>query len=120
MRRRESRRIRRAIQQQEAEGAGTATRYPAELRRQAVGYARRRLEAGDSFKSIAGELGLRPQLLHYWHSKVTKSRFRAVTVQRATRPAASEPSCLVLVTSWGHRVEGLDVTEMAELLRALS
>ena len=117
---REARRIRTAIQRQQALRAGTATRYPAEVRRQAVAFTCLRLEAGKSLKSIARGLGLRPQLLHYWHSKFSRARFRPVKVGRATAAGPRESARLVLVTPRGFRVDGLDVNSLAVLLRALS
>jgi predicted ABC-type transport system involved in lysophospholipase L1 biosynthesis ATPase subunit len=117
----EARRIRTAVQRQQELRAGTAIRYPRQLRREALGYARRRQQAGDSLKSIGGRLGLRPQLLHYWQ-KTSNGVMRRVRIASArdARATSLEAGRLVLLTPGGLRVEGLDVAGLAELLRALS
>lgn len=115
---REVRRLRKVIQQQQSLQAGTATRYPVEVRRGALAYVQARRGAGDSIKSIARQLGLRPQLLQYWQQK-SRTRFRPVTVTRGAE-VRCEPARVVLVTPSGMRVEGLDVAGVARLLRELS
>lgn len=119
---REVHRLRKALCQVQSRQSGTATRYPAAVRRQALAYARRRRVAGESVKSIARRLGIRAQLLAYWQKTSSRRRFRAVTVtapaEVAARPATSSP--LVLVTSSGIRVEGLDVASAVMLVRELS
>ena len=66
---RELRRLRKAILQVQSLRAGTATRYPATVRREVLVYAGRRRAAGESVLSIAEQLGLRAQLLALWQSK---------------------------------------------------
>ena len=118
----EARRIRTAVRRQQELRAGTAIRYPEQLRRQALAYASRRQQAGDSLKSIARRLGLRPQMLFYWQKKASSNRLRRVKIApvQDTRATPVETGPVVLVTPRGLRVEGLDVNRLAELLRALS
>ena len=118
----EARRIRTAVQRQQELRTGTAIRYPEQLRRQALAYASRRQKAGDSLKSISRRLGLRPQLLFYWQKKASSNMLRRVkiTPTREVRATPMETGELVLVTARGLRVEGLDVTRLAELLKELS
>src|SRR2546426_8986218 len=118
----EARRIRTAVQRQQELRTGPATRYPKQLRRQALAYASRRRAAGHSLKSIARGLGLRPQLLFYWQKKASSNRLRRVKIApvQDTRATPVETGPVVLVTPRGLRVEGLDVNRLAELLRALS
>ena len=118
----EARRIRTAVQRQQELRTGTAIRYPEQLRRQVLAYASRRQQFGDSGKSVALRLGLRPQILIYWQNKASVGVLRRVrlTPPRSVRATPLETGRLVLVTPRGLRVEGLDVTRLAELLRALS
>jgi len=118
----EARRIRTAVQRQQELRTGTAIRYPEQLRRQALAYASRRQKAGDSLKSIARGLGLRPQLLFYWQKKASSGVLRRVRIAptRDVRAMPVETGQLVLLTPGGLRVEGLDVNRLVELLEALS
>jgi transposase-like protein len=117
----EARRIRIAVQREQEVRTGTAIRYPEQLRRQALAYASRRQQAGDSLKSVARRLGLRPQLFLYWQKKLSSGVLRRVKIASArdVRATPVEAGRLVLVTPRGLRVEGLDVKRLAELLRAL-
>lgn len=117
----EVRSIRTAVQHQQELRAGTAVRYPEALRRKALAYASRRRRSGDSLKSIAGVLGLRPQLLCYWRKKATGRVLRRVRITATETSSAPPPrACPVLITPRGLRVEGLDVDSLAALLSALA
>lgn len=118
---RELRRLRKALSQVQSRQSGTSTRYPAAVRRQVLAYAQRRGVAGESVKSIARRLGIRGQLLAYWQKTSSRGRFQVVTVTAPAAVAAPRTSApLVLVTSSGIRVEGLDVAGAAALVRELS
>ena len=97
----------------------TGTRDPAKLREEVLAHAIELVRCGESVKSIAAHLGVRPQLLAYW--KKRSSRMRRVEIQQAAEPgdAFAKPE-LVVVTSGGVRVEGLELRGVVELLRALS
>lgn len=99
--------------------SGTAVRYTPALRRRAVGYARRRRDAGVAVAAIARELGLRPRTLGVWLREPTRTpRLRRVTLDPES--AVTGPGGRgVLVTPQGVRVEGLEVPDLVTLLRGL-
>jgi hypothetical protein len=67
--------------------------------------------------AIAAELDLSSKRLHLWVAG-QRRRFRPVAVHAAI-PSPAGPS-LRLVTSGGHRVEGLTREDLVAILRALS
>jgi transposase-like protein len=101
---------------------GRTTPYPAELRGEAVEYARERRGQGATWSLIAQELGLGIDSLTRWVELAgghgDAQRFRRVAVKANETPAAV--GALVLHGPGGVRVEGLDVGTVAELLRRLS
>lgn len=118
----EARRIRTAVRRHQQLRTDTGIRYPADLRARVLAHAAVMERSGASVKSIAGRLGVRPQLLAYWRKRSAGARMRPVAIdavgERAVAPAGNGQ--LVLVTPGGVRVEGLDVEAVARLLRALS
>ena len=98
--------------------APTAVRYPAEFRTKAVAVARRLRSQGVSMVQVARDLGVRPRTLEIWLRRGQRSQIRPVVV---TAPAAEVPAIRpVLVTSQGHRVEGLDLDTLLQVLRSIS
>lgn len=96
-----------------------SVRYPLPLRREVLGFARRRRAAGDRLKEIARELGLPWQTLHRWLEASPRRRFRPVAVvATASTPAVSRLP-VSIVTPQGLRVEGLDLESAADLLKRL-
>jgi transposase-like protein len=89
--------------------------YPVEARSVAVAYARARQREGATVHRVARELGIPMTTLQSWMRRST-STFQRVTVETAPASAAR----LVVRTPSGLIVEGLDVTGVAELSRALS
>jgi len=106
---------------------GRGARYPEDLRVEAVAFARLRLEAGESVRSAASELGLAAGTLSHWLEAppAPAMEWRAVEVvdeEAAPAPASSPPPApgtLILTTARGHRLEGLSLDEAALLLEAL-
>ena len=98
---------------------GRGMRYPEDLRQEAVALARAGMRAGKSLGRVAEELGIGPATLGRWLEVGGASEpFRPVEVQRQE----VEPSCasaLVVFTPSGWRLEGLRLTDLTELLRAL-
>jgi transposase-like protein len=93
--------------------------YPAELRRRAADYARKRAEVGDGVAKVSAELGVSEQTLRNWLAKAG-SGFLRVTVDESVGSAeAVAAGTLVLVTPFGYRLEGLDLRAATELLRVL-
>lgn len=97
-------------------------RFPEERRRWAATYARRRMEAGATFREVLRLLAISEPTLRRWmaasETETTDStRVLAPVViadiQRAQRPA------LAVMTRGGLRIEGLDIESTVELVRRL-
>lgn len=100
---------------------GTAIRYTPDLRRRAVGIARRRRRAGVAVAAIARDLGLRPDALRLWlEAPRSRPRLRRVAVTATPEPVAPASGLSVLVTPQGVRVDGLDLATLVALLRGLA
>jgi transposase-like protein len=98
-----------------------AVRYPAAFRAAAVGLAGPRLERGGSIARVARDLGLPIQSLGRWVRRPTPAApLRPVAVAPEREVAPPPPAGLVLLTSQGHRVEGLDRDGLIAVLRALA
>jgi len=92
-------------------------RYPSELKASILEYARFQRRQEISQAEIAAELGLALTTLKNWlYVDHPKAKLKPVIVSSASHPISS----VVLITRHGHRVEGLDVAGMAQLLRGLS
>lgn len=92
-------------------------RFPSELKTSILEHARSQRIKKVSRGDIASELGLSVTTLHGWlYAKHAKSKLKPVVVSSAAHSVAS----VVLITRDGHRVEGLDVDGMSQLLRGLS
>ena len=91
-----------------------APKYSREMRRWAVGYARR---AGVAVSKAAAQLGVSDITLRTWmRADEAKSAFEPVTVTSETPRTAA----LTLTTAQGHVIGPLDIESAAALLRALS
>lgn len=114
----DAREFRQAAARHIGKRTGTAIRYTAALRRQALSFAERRRRSGVAVAAIARELGLRPRALRLWLKEPqVKPRLRRVTLENSsTPPFTAAPT---LVTPYGFRVEGLDVAGLVTLLRGL-
>lgn len=116
--------IRRQIAAERAAGRGRPGKgFAAEVREQAVAYAARRRAQGVSQQVLATELGLAVTTLENWrhqsaHGAIVPG-FRAV--QLAHEHAVEVVGSGVVVHgAHGVRIEGLDVAQLAELLRRLA
>jgi transposase-like protein len=107
-----------------ARGKGpTAVRYPAAFRAAALAVARPRLGRGVSIARVARDLGLPTQSLGRWLRPSTPksaATLRPVAVTSEPAMALRPAEGLVLVTSRGLRVEGLDRDGLIAVLRALA
>lgn len=117
-------RFRRRVEVHFAGRPGRGARYPEELRAEAVAVARAALGRGESLGRVARELGVGPMTLSGWMEDPPATEWRPVEVveePEASAQTAVEPSSrdLVLITSRGHRLEGLSLDEAALLLEAL-
>ena len=118
---REARTFRQDAARHIGDRTGTAIRYTPELRRRAVGIARRRCRAGVAVAAIARDLGLRPDALRLWlQAPRSRPRLRRVAVTATPEPVAPTSGLSVLVTPQGVRVNGLDLATLVALLRGLA
>lgn len=95
-------------------------RYSAALRRLAIEYCHFCRRAHQPFSEIAEALGISTVTLGRWLEKEREDapgRFREVVVEPAV-PKSAEAQ-LAVVTPAGLRVEGLDLSQVIELSRAL-
>lgn len=110
----------------------TATSYPESFREEAVALARERRSWGVPITRIAAELGLQHRTLSLWlrrapkrpvarEASVPKRRVRRVTVAPAERVTSAQAASGLFAVSVGAvRVEGLDLSGVVSLVRALA
>lgn len=108
--------------------------FPEKLRLEVVDYAKQRRAQGTAVTVIAKELGVSHHTVRYWLDKADgvkrpKSRKRSGSLRRvaiAPEPSSSRATHergageLRLTLADGAYVDGLDVGDVAELVRALS
>lgn len=104
--------------------SGGHRRYSAQLKAQAIEYVNTQGQAGVSMSRIAQELGVAMQTFGHWQKPSKKSKcatrvLEPVVVLAAKKAPAQTPSTLSLQLSSGHRVEGLSLTDVVTLLRAM-
>jgi transposase-like protein len=118
-------RFRREVERRRGSRKRGAPRYEEALVAFAVAHAHAVRAQGGSVHSAARELGLSAMTLGKWMSRAvsgTQGRVREVVLSSAA-PAlscASRAGTLTLTTASGHMVTGLDVSQAAALLGALS
>lgn len=99
-------------------------RWPRWVRDGVVTYANARRSAGLGWGRVARELGMHSQTVRRFVLASDESTVRALAPVEVVHVAATvpsqSPSPFVVVSPTGFRVEGLDVTTAATLLRALS
>lgn len=99
----------------------SARTYPATLQRQVAEVAVARRGAGHSLWSTAEAVGLGVQTVQRWVESVAPpTTFRAVEVMPEVAVPVVADESLVLVTSQGHRVEGLTADQVVSVLRGLA
>jgi transposase-like protein len=115
------RQFRERVRRELVEGGKPSTRYSEDLRREAVACFEEGLEQGLSRREISAALGISKPTLRSW-SRSTSGGLRPVEILAgapAARSRAGEKPARVLVTPGGLRVEGLELEEIATLLRVL-
>lgn len=90
-------------------------RCPPVLRKKVVEFAEQGRREGVAVSRLADEVGLSVSGLRRWLDK-GRARLRPVRVHEVSPEGAS----LVLVTPGGYRLEGLDASSAADLLRRLA
>ena len=111
--------VRAAIGRHQSQRVRGNIRFPVNVRRDALVYARQRRAAGSTLNRIASDLGVATNTLQRWLKLDPGKKFRRVSV-RGTRPAGVTKASLVLHGPAGVRVEGLDPQSVAAILRALA
>lgn len=92
-----------------------AFRYPLQLKQAVAEFARAQRSAGVPYEALATELGLSINTVRRWCEGMREGRMAKVEL---TLPASSRDP--VLVTRTGHRVEGLTLSALGDLLERLS
>lgn len=106
--------ILRALEQLGRRGRGRP--YPAELQAKIAEYVRARRAGGVALKTISAEIGVSWRMLSRWSSGgASARRFRPVELRAATAAAT-----VVVHGPCGVHVEGLELEQVAELLRKLA
>ncbi len=100
---------------------GRGKRVPAALKQRVARYARARHAAGVGYRELGEQLGLSPETTRRWCAAADRGRKRA-SAKRGLVAVELVPGHgrAVLVSPGGYRVEGLDLQQLATLLRALS
>lgn len=116
-------RFRRRVERHFGGRVGRGARYPEELRAEAVALARMAVGQGESLGAVAAELGVGAVTLSRWMEDPPATEWRPVEVVEEPESVSESSSTaspgLVLITSRGHRLEGLSLDEAALLLEAL-
>ena len=105
---------------------GPTTRIPTEVRQIVLSYAEAARRSGRAWRDIAGTVGVSAGALYNWRSDGAGQRAATPARRRLLAPvvlrddAQRSGSWLTLVTTCGHRIEGLDVAGAAELVRRLA
>ncbi|MGH2907626.1 MAG: hypothetical protein ACRDKI_12785 [Solirubrobacterales bacterium] len=100
---------------------GRGRRYADPLRDRMARWARDRRERGASWHEMAGELGIAAESLRRWASSDGQQQTALVPIEvvaDSDRMVGTERR-LHLVTRAGHRIEGLSLTDVIELVRVL-
>lgn len=95
---------------------GRGKRYPKELEARVRACIATRRARGDSLEHIATELGMIYETVRRWSMPAPTSRAALVPVTVVDEPSARGAT---LVSPSGYRVEGLELRDLAALLRAL-
>ena len=96
------------------------SRFSAEERRRLVERATLRLADGVSYRQSAREVGVCYETFRRWRLEQSgPSRLRPVRAKPTTPAVGSAHETLLVITAAGDRVEGLELRQVAELLRAL-
>jgi hypothetical protein len=100
-----------------------ARRYDEDLVMFAIEHVRTVVASGGSVHAAAKELGISMMTIQSWQRRsgvVQTKKLRKVVVSTLQPPSSPHASTLRLTTRDGHIVSGLDVSQLAALLRALS
>jgi hypothetical protein len=112
--------LKRRIKAARKSGGG---RFPVDLQQAVNEYAELRQAGGSTFREVAAELGVNWHTMMGWRKrKVTKKKLRRVRVVKPSRRAKNEGIAKTVTVRFpkGVIVDGLDIQQVAELMRSLS
>ena len=101
---------------------GRGRRYPEQLRARVTRWTRGRRQQGESWQAIGSELKIAPESLRRWtlpDLQLQTSLVPVEVVAEADDDATVAGRQLRLITRGGHRVEGLSLADVVELVRVL-
>jgi transposase-like protein len=111
--------LRSHVEEQRAKGAPTRTRYSREFRRRVLVLVREQQAEGLSIRGVVRAIGLKEKTVQRWlQAGPQKVGLRQVVV--AAEPIASNGVGRLVVFAGPLRIEGLDVAELAQLVRGLA
>ena len=93
-------------------------RVPAAIKRAALLIIERARQNGMSYRSISKQIGVNNHTLRYWRE--TSKTKNVIEEVRIAEPNAKPKSEVVLVGPRGLRIEGLNLSQLAELLVRLA
>lgn len=109
--------LRRALARIRRHPSGHGHRYPFALRSAVTAYVRRCRARGEPWAAITRDLGLNAFTLQRWLQTAVPDTFRSVEVMAPEPPPAA--TGVVVVLPGGVRIEGLDLTGLVAVARAL-
>jgi transposase len=93
-------------------------RVPAAIKRAALLIIERARQNGMSYRAISKQIGVNNHTLRYWRETTkTKAVLKAVEI---AEPVQDRQSDVVLIGPRGLRIEGLNLSDLAELLVRLA
>jgi hypothetical protein len=101
---------------------GRGRRYPAQLRGRVTRWTRGRREQGESWQAIGRELKIAAESLRRWTMPELQRQPALVPVEvvaDANDDAVVAGGKLRWITRGGHRIEGLSLADIIELVRVL-
>jgi len=100
---------------------GRGRRYPASLRERVARWAGARRRSGAKWGELSDELRISAETLRQWLALAASNEAGLVPVEVVAEAAAGDPAsgALRLVTRVGHRIEGLSIADVIELVRVL-
>jgi len=110
-------RLRAVIRRHQSGRSHRAVRYSSDLQQRVVDFVRAGRSRGESYQSLASDLGLPLNTVRRWTARRSGQFERVRIVEKNGGTAEDRP---VLITRSGHRVEGLSPSSLAVLLERLS
>jgi transposase len=107
-----------ALKEKIGEARRASKRVPEALQDLVVRYVEQQQIAGVSMKEIGSELGMSFHTLSYWRARSSQPRSTSLARVKVVEPKRTEHVVVVHAPS-GLRIEGLSMTQLAELIGRL-